>query len=197
MLELLSEPLYILAAVQLRFQLRAAVDTVAIIAKSAATVALLRSGALPPALALSWAQIAFAGVTVACYAAAYARDVPSWLRPEAAHSRASEIVGQAAGSGAASDQQAEVCTSQADSGGTGDAAAAAAGGSTLRQRRPQQALGGGGEAEAQQPGAPREQRPLLHGPILWLCGSFSLQASSHTRCLHPLLRLSSCPAVQQ
>lgn len=57
MVELLSEPLYILAAVQLRFRLRAGADTAAITAKAAATVALLRLTSLPPALALSYGQV--------------------------------------------------------------------------------------------------------------------------------------------
>lgn len=59
MLELLSEPLYILAAVQLRFRLRAITDTAAIIAKSAVAVALLQLTSLPPALALSLSQVPF------------------------------------------------------------------------------------------------------------------------------------------
>ena len=44
MLELLSEPLYILAAVQLRFRLRALADTAAIVAKSGVAIALLQVG---------------------------------------------------------------------------------------------------------------------------------------------------------
>ena len=57
MVELLSEPLYILAAVQLRFRLRAAADTAAITAKAVATVLLLRLTELPAALALSYGQV--------------------------------------------------------------------------------------------------------------------------------------------
>ncbi len=57
MVELLSEPLYILAAVQLRFRLRAAIDTAAITAKAVATVLLLRLTRLPAALALSYGQV--------------------------------------------------------------------------------------------------------------------------------------------
>ena len=57
MVELLSEPLYILAAVQLRFRLRAAADTAAITAKAAASVLLLRLTPLPAALALSYGPV--------------------------------------------------------------------------------------------------------------------------------------------
>lgn len=66
MLELLSEPLYILAAVQLRFRLRAIADTAAIIAKSAVAVALLRLTSLPPALALSLSQVPFCKTMLDC-----------------------------------------------------------------------------------------------------------------------------------
>ncbi len=57
MVELLSEPLYILAAVQLRFRLRAFTDTAAITAKAATTAALLRLTTLPAALVLSYGQV--------------------------------------------------------------------------------------------------------------------------------------------
>ena len=130
--------------------------------------------------------MAFATVTLACYAAAYAPDVPSWL-----------------GSGADSD--AETCTSgrgQAQSSAANLGADEAVGGaaetdgrksdrgicsplppgsgpeegrSELR-RRPQP-LGSraplqGWRAAAD---ATRRSTPLLHLPTLRLCGSFSLQ----------------------
>lgn len=79
MLELLSEPFYILAAVQLRFRLRAVTDTCAIVAKSAVAVALLRWTTLPPALALSLSQVTFAVVTLLLYTSQYVHLMPDWL----------------------------------------------------------------------------------------------------------------------
>jgi hypothetical protein len=165
MLELLSEPLYILAAVQLRFRLRALVDTAAIVAKSATTVALLQLTALPPALALSWAQMAFAAMTVLWYGAAYVRDVPSWLVEES--SDAAAVCRQQEWVDSSSQQ------SQAPSG----AAQSAVPDSTVRQRKLTQQPGtpAGGIKVTKSPARDRQQ--LLHGPTLWLCGSFSLQAS--------------------
>lgn len=165
MLELLSEPLYILAAVQLRFRLRALVDTAAIVAKSAATVALLQLTAMPAALALSRAQIAFAAVTLACYGAAYAQDVPAWLSFEASRSEADGKEMQGADS----------CkTTHPD---FSDAATPGSAGSTVRQRksnsREVEISKATRHADASADGS--IQGGLLHGPTLWLCGSFSLQ----------------------
>lgn len=68
LIELASEPLYCLASVRLRFRLRAAVDASAIIAKSALTLALVSFSEMPPALAFSFAQLAFSAVTLLLYA---------------------------------------------------------------------------------------------------------------------------------
>lgn len=68
-LEILSEPLYILAAARLQFGLRVAVETVAMGAKGLLTLALVRRPAYPPAIAFSWAQLAYAGITLLGYAA--------------------------------------------------------------------------------------------------------------------------------
>ncbi len=66
--ELLAEPLYILAAVQLRFGLRAAVDAAALLTKSAATLALLTTlRGMPSALVFSAAQLASALVALLGY----------------------------------------------------------------------------------------------------------------------------------
>lgn len=168
MLELLSEPLYILAAVQLRFRLRALVDTAAIIAKSAAAVALLQLTAVPAALALSWAQLAFAAVTLACYGAAYAQDMQSWLSSAGGRSKAS---GRQKGG--------DSCrTSVPD---PADTAMAGSASSTVRQRKSNvrqtdsstEARQGGETADTSTHGG------LLHVPTLWLCGSFSLQVVLH------------------
>ena len=56
MVELLSEPLYILAQTRLLFGLRVAVETLAIISKASLTLLILYTDAAPPAIALSWAQ---------------------------------------------------------------------------------------------------------------------------------------------
>ena len=56
MIELLSEPLYILAQTRLLFGLRVAVETLAIITKASLTLLLLYASAAAPAVALSWAQ---------------------------------------------------------------------------------------------------------------------------------------------
>ena len=165
MLELLSEPLYILAAVQLRFRLRALVDTAAIVAKSATTVALLQLTALSSALALSWAQMAFAAVTLVCYGAAYAQELPSWLISQdgnaAAVCRQQGLAGsnQQAGSGPVSSAAADAAVLDGN----------------IRQRKlaqKQDALAEHTQTNHTPAGA---HEHLLHGPTLWLCGSFSLQ----------------------
>ncbi len=71
--ELLSEPLYILAAVNLRFRLRALLDSAALTAKALLTLLLVaglagpRARALPPAIVFSAAQLAFALTTLVGY----------------------------------------------------------------------------------------------------------------------------------
>jgi Rft protein len=189
MLELLSEPLYVLAAVQLRFRLRALVDTAAIVAKSAMTVALLQLTALPPALALSWAQMAFAAVTLVCYGAAYAQELPSWL------------INQDGSAAAVCRQQGVTASNQ--QGGSGAASSAAADAAVLHSDIRQRKL-------AQQQDVPAEQTEishtpagvqerLLHGPTLWLCGSFSLQvwAGSHATQSSARWQLTDSKGVKQ
>lgn len=66
--EVLSEPLYILAATRLLFGLRVGVETAAQGAKGVLTLALVRRPGYPPALAFSWAQLAYAAVTLVGYA---------------------------------------------------------------------------------------------------------------------------------
>ena len=56
MVELLSEPLYILAQSQLLFRLRVVVETAAIVSKALLTLGLLHWGVTQPAIALCWAQ---------------------------------------------------------------------------------------------------------------------------------------------
>lgn len=176
MLELLSEPLYILAAVQLRFRLRALVDTAAIVAKSAATVALLQLTALPPALALSWAQMAFAAVTLMYYGTAYAQDMPSWL--SGVDSADTAVCRQQ------DEPHAAPQTQQADGRHTKPKAAdTAPTAGTARQRklgsRPAATTSPAQDHDARD----SAQQRLLHGPTLWLCGSFSLQVSGSAAAL--------------
>lgn len=57
MVELLSEPLYILAMVQQKISLRVAIEASATVIKVLATLALLWSGVFPEAIALSLAQV--------------------------------------------------------------------------------------------------------------------------------------------
>jgi hypothetical protein len=59
MLELLSEPFYILAQTRLLFGLRVAIETLAIISKASLMLLLLYANAAPPAIAVSWAQAWF------------------------------------------------------------------------------------------------------------------------------------------
>ena len=56
MIELLSEPLYILAQTRLLFALRVVIETLAIVTKASLTLLLLYTDAAAPAIALSWAQ---------------------------------------------------------------------------------------------------------------------------------------------
>ncbi|KAI8466551.1 MAG: Rft protein-domain-containing protein [Monoraphidium minutum] len=68
-LELFAEPFYIIASTQLRFGLRAGVDTAALMLRGSVTLALLATTRLPPALVFSAAQLAFAGVYLVGYMA--------------------------------------------------------------------------------------------------------------------------------
>lgn len=69
MMELASEPFYIIASTQLRFGLRAGIDTAALLLRGGVTLGLMLRGGLPPALAFSAAQLASAGVILAGYLA--------------------------------------------------------------------------------------------------------------------------------
>ncbi|KAK9822173.1 hypothetical protein WJX81_005195 [Elliptochloris bilobata] len=72
LLELAAEPLYILGAAQLRFRLRVGAEAAATLARGVLTLALLARATCAPALALSWGQLAYAGVTLLAYLTAYA-----------------------------------------------------------------------------------------------------------------------------
>jgi hypothetical protein len=71
LLELASEPFYIVASTKLQFGLRAGIDTTAMIAKCGLTLALIHLGGAswPPALVFAAGQLAFAGVVAAGYGA--------------------------------------------------------------------------------------------------------------------------------
>lgn len=92
---MLSEPLYILAAARLLFGLRVGVETAAMTAKGLVTLGLVRRPGFPPAIAFSWAQLAYAAVTLAGYAAYF---LPQLLRAQLGGGRAMRR--RAAGSGA-------------------------------------------------------------------------------------------------
>ena len=57
MLELLSEPLYILAQLRLKLQLRVAAEASATLARGVATLALLKGSPLDVGISLSLAQV--------------------------------------------------------------------------------------------------------------------------------------------
>ncbi len=59
MIELLSEPLYILAMVQHKIRLRVTIEATATVGKVLATLILLGSGAFAEATALSLAQVQY------------------------------------------------------------------------------------------------------------------------------------------
>ena len=101
-MELLAEPLYILASVRLWYRLRVGVEGAAMAAKGVATLALLRAAALPPPLAFSWGQLAYAGVTLAGYAAAFVPEAARALgaRRRARHDERKADEQAAAGAGA-------------------------------------------------------------------------------------------------
>jgi hypothetical protein len=68
-MELLVDPLYIIASTQLRFGLRAGIDTAGMLLRGAVTLGLLMATRLPPALVFSAAQLAFATAYVLGYLA--------------------------------------------------------------------------------------------------------------------------------
>ena len=98
-MEVLSEPLYILASTRLLFGLRVGVETAAMTAKGLLTLALVRHspGSMPPAIAFSWGQLAYAGVTLAGYAAYF---LPQLLRAVRRQQQARAPAGPAAEAGA-------------------------------------------------------------------------------------------------
>ena len=100
--EVLSEPLYILASTRLLFGLRVGVETAAMTAKGVLTLALVRHspGSMPPAIAFSWGQLAYAGVTLAGYAAYF---LPQLLRAVRKRQQAWAGAGPAAEVGARAD----------------------------------------------------------------------------------------------
>ncbi len=67
MLELCSEPLYIIASTQLNFTLRVATETAAMVSKCALVLLLVLRTSVAPALVFSAAQLLFAGITLAGY----------------------------------------------------------------------------------------------------------------------------------
>lgn len=67
MIELLSEPLYIISSTRLEFGRRASIDTAAMITKCLVTLALVSRTAMAPALVFAAAQLAFSGVVLAGY----------------------------------------------------------------------------------------------------------------------------------
>lgn len=81
-LELVAEPLYILATTRLLFGLRVGVETVATVAKGVVLLALVRgSSGTPPAIAFSWAQTAYAAAILAGYAAFFTPEaLAAWRR---------------------------------------------------------------------------------------------------------------------
>ncbi|KAL3161254.1 hypothetical protein ABBQ38_009618 [Trebouxia sp. C0009 RCD-2024] len=79
-LELCCGPLYILAKVQLADGVVAVAEAAAIIAKGSLTLYLLKRASLPVAIALSWAQVAYAGVTTLVFIVHYLPDFYNWVR---------------------------------------------------------------------------------------------------------------------
>ncbi|KAL6780894.1 hypothetical protein ACKKBG_A08910 [Auxenochlorella protothecoides x Auxenochlorella symbiontica] len=67
--ELLSEPLYVLATVRKQYSLRVGVEAGAQLAKSVLIAGLLARPDADPAVAFSLGQLAYAGATLLCYAA--------------------------------------------------------------------------------------------------------------------------------
>ena len=119
-MELLSEPLYILAACRLLFGLRVGVEAAAQAAKGVLTLALVRRPGTPPAIAFSWAQLAYAAVTLAGYCAYF---LPRLLLG----GRGQGGVGRPRRRQQQQQQQQEGEAEPADGAAAGQAAAAAAG----------------------------------------------------------------------
>lgn len=67
MLELCSEPLYIISSTRLEFGRRAGIDTAAMISKCSVTLLLVSKTSLHPALIFAAAQLAFSGVVLLGY----------------------------------------------------------------------------------------------------------------------------------
>jgi oligosaccharide translocation protein RFT1 len=71
-IEILSEPLYILATVRLLFGVRVACEALATVAKNAITLGLLLHWKIAPALAFSWGQLGYSVVTLVGFSAYFA-----------------------------------------------------------------------------------------------------------------------------
>ncbi|KAL4452468.1 hypothetical protein ABPG75_008130 [Micractinium tetrahymenae] len=123
--EVLAEPLYILASTRLLFGLRVGVETAAMAAKGLLTLVLIRQRGAQPALAFSWAQLAYAGVTLAGYAAHFAPELLGVLwRGRVGEGRPADAAPQAAAAAAKGSTAAGTEAPAAN-----NAAGAAAGGS--------------------------------------------------------------------
>lgn len=68
MIELCSEPLYIISSARLEFGRRASIDTAAMITKCLVTLAMVMKTAVAPALIFAAAQLAFSAVVLVGYA---------------------------------------------------------------------------------------------------------------------------------
>lgn len=68
MVELLSEPLYIISSTRLEFGRRASIDTAAMITKCLVTLVMVMRTSITPALVFAAAQLAFSGVVLLGYA---------------------------------------------------------------------------------------------------------------------------------
>ncbi len=68
-IELCAEPFYIIASTQLRFGLRAGIDTAALLLRGGLALALLLGGRVAPAVAFSAAQLAYSGTVLVGYLA--------------------------------------------------------------------------------------------------------------------------------
>ncbi|DBB08105.1 TPA: hypothetical protein ACH3X3_008301 [Trebouxia sp. C0006] len=77
--ELCCGPLYILAKVQLADAVVAVAEGGATIAKGALILLLLKKSSMPVPIALSWAQVAYGGVTMAVYLAYYTPGFCKWM----------------------------------------------------------------------------------------------------------------------
>ena len=78
--ELLAEPLYVLAQVQVRLGVRVAAEAGGTLVRGVVGLALLARGRTDPGIALSAAQLAYAGTVLAVHALAYAREGAAWAR---------------------------------------------------------------------------------------------------------------------